>query len=82
MNTLLAALILATGPKPPAGLSEYVDRDLTKLTEAQTAQLARKLDTLYKEPKSENDWFPLTSTWVKQYRAGQIEWLYLLIYPG
>jgi hypothetical protein len=78
----LFAAVLAFGPKPPVGLSDFVGRDLTKLSKSDSALLTKRFRAITKETGRSDPWFEPEPRWIKHYRTGAIEWLFLKVYPG
>lgn len=76
-------LILGSGCRPSGGnrtvtgLSAYVNRDLTKLSEAEALEFERKLQAIVKEKPDPEAWQIPTPRWIKPYRNGTSEWILL-----
>ncbi|MBX7131636.1 MAG: HEAT repeat domain-containing protein [Fimbriimonadaceae bacterium] len=76
-------LIVGSGCRPSGGsrtvtgLSAYVNRDLTKLNEAEELEFERKLQAIIKEKPDPEAWQIPTPRWIKPYRNGTTEWILL-----
>lgn len=64
------------------GLSEYLNRDLTKLDKPSQRIFKQRLKELVGKAAPKEPSFGLNPAWVKPYRVGKIKWLCLQIYPG
>ncbi len=79
LTTFCACLLLVSPGAIHIDLGQYVGKDLTKLSSKETTILTSKLKAINKHS---GDWLMAADPfWVKPYRMGKIEWLYLGINP-
>jgi hypothetical protein len=80
MISILAAIALSLPGPVHLDLSQYVGKDLTRLTSHQLDRFTSLLGVVDRTIKTKT--WPPDPQWIKQYRVGSIEWLYLGISPG
>lgn len=60
-----------------SGLDAYVNRDLTKLSKAESAKFEARLHAIVKEKADPSAWQVPRPRWFKKYQVGTSEWLLL-----
>lgn len=91
LRSILAGLLLllpalvgyAAEKEPPAGLAEYVGKDLSQLDEEPAAEFWRAFRALTGDKPEEEKAFASFEPWrVSRFRSGKGAWIFIEVYPG